>query len=175
MLTYATTQSVAIEDSNGAATSVKVLLVSDWAENLARVKTFLHLSHHKILYAQTAKELSLACHDLFDFIVMDVGPEHIVYALRELRSNTQLQNIPILVRAERFAQAFELTSNFAKSRALPELDSEHSAKEFVMTSIFPKYRAVPGFDIELARLVASHKKDNERWSELNAVPDEPAA
>lgn len=174
MLTYATAQSVANGEFNGGAAPIKVLLVSDWAENLARVKSCLRLSHHKIVYAQTAEELNLACHDLYDFVVIDVGPEHIAYALRELRANTQLQNIPILVRAERFAPAFEATSVFAKSRALPELDSERLAKEFAMTSIFTKYRAMPGLDTELARLVSSRTKDKERLHGLNALPDETA-
>ena len=46
-----------------------------------------------------------------------MGPDHIAYALREIRASQRLQNTPALVRAERFAQAFELTSVFAKSRA----------------------------------------------------------
>ena len=156
MLTYAIAQSASDGDSNNGASSVKILLVSDWIENLARVKALLRLFHHEITYAQSAEELSYACQDLYDFVVIDVGPEHIVYALRELRASARLQNTPVLVRAERFAQAFDLASV-----ALPELDSERLAREFAMTSVFTKYRAMPGLDAELARLVCSLAQQKE--------------
>jgi CheY-like chemotaxis protein len=131
MLTYAVPQSVSDCNSNGGRAPVKVLLVSDWIENLPRVKSALRLAQHQVTYAQTAADLNRACQDFYDFVVVDVGPEHIVYALRELRASAQLQNSPVLVRAERLAQAFELTS------------------------VFAKYRAMPGLDVELAKLVSA--------------------
>lgn len=159
MLTYAVTQSTADGDSNGASAPVKVLLVSDWIENLPRVKSVLRLGQHQITYAQTAADLNRACQDFYDFVVVDVGPEHIVYALRELRASAQLQDTPVLVRAERLAQAFELTSVFAKHRALPGLDSERLSQEFAMASMFSKYRAMPGLDVELAKLVLTRAQE----------------
>ncbi len=160
MLTYAVTQSASEGDSNDAVSPVKVLLVSDWIENLARVKSVLRLAQHQVTYAQTAAELNRACQDSYDFVVVDVGPEHIVYALHELRASAQLQNIPVLVRAERLAQAFEMTSVFAKYRAQPALDSERLAQEFAMSSVFSKYRAMPGLDSELAKLVSARAPEN---------------
>jgi hypothetical protein len=154
MLTYAVTQSDSEGASKGGSAPVKVLLVSDWIENLPRVKSALRLAQHHITYAQTAADLNRACRDFYDFVVVDVGPEHIVYALRELRASTQLHDTPVLVRAERLAQAFELTSVFAKYRAMPGLDSERLAQEFAMASMFAKYRAMPGLDVQLAKLVS---------------------
>lgn len=155
MLTYATAQSALGDDSKGGKASIKVLLVSDWIENLARVKSLLRLTQHEVTYAQSAEELNHACLDFYDVVVIDVGLEHIVYALREIRASEPLQTTPVLVRAERFAQAFEMTSVFAKYRAMSELDPEGLAKEFAITSVFTKYRAMPGLDAELAKLVSS--------------------
>ncbi len=160
MLTYASAQAVSELDSQ--ATSIKVLVVSDWIENLARVKSMLRLSHHQVTYAQTAEALNQSCQGFYDFVVVDVGPEHIVYALRELRVSQPLQNTPVLVRAERLAQAFEMTSVLAKSRTLPELDAERLAQEFALTSVFAKYRAMPGLDAELAKLVALRALEKSR-------------
>lgn len=172
MLTYVTTQSVSDHDSNDRTTPLKVLLVSDWIENLARVKSLLRLSHHKITYAQTAEELNYACQDSYDFVVIDVGPEHIVYALRELRASECLQNTPVFVRVERFTQAFEMTSVFAKTRALKELEAEALTREFAMTSVFTKYRAMPGLDIELAKMVSARVWENDVPSvrQVRALP-----
>lgn len=172
MLTYVTAQSALGADSKGGVASIKVLLVSDWIENLARVQSLLRLSQHEVTYAQTAEELNQACQDFYDFVVIDVGLEHIVYALHELRASESLQNMPLLVRAERFAQAFEMTSVFAKYRALSELDSEGLAKEFAMASVFSKYRAMPGLDTELAKLVSSRalEKSAAPFRDSSLVP-----
>ena len=169
MLTYVTAHSAL-----GGEPNLKVLLVSDWSENLARVKSLLRLSQHEITHAQTAEELNHACQVFYDFIVIDVGPEHIVAALHELRANASLQNTPLLVRAARFAQAFESTSVFAKYRALSEWESEDLAKEFVMTSVFTKYRAMPGLDTELAKLVSLRalEKSAAPVRDSNLVPQE---
>ena len=177
MLTYATAQSALGDDSTGGIASINVLLVSDWIENLARVKSLLRLSQHEVTYAQTAEELNHACQDFYDFIVVDVGLELIVYALHELRASESLQNTPLLVRAERFAQAFERTSVFAKYRALSELDSEGLAKEFGMTSVFTKYRAMLGRDTELAKLVSSRalEKSAAPFSDSSLVVGEISA
>lgn len=124
MLIYATAQSAAEGNSNDGTESVTVLLVSDWIENLARLKSLLRLSQHMVTYAQTIEELNHSCQDFYDFVVVDVGSEHIVYALHEIRASEQLLNTSVLVRAERLEKEFEKTSVFAKYRAMPCLDLE---------------------------------------------------
>lgn len=162
MLTYATTQTAPGKECKDGVSSVRVLLVSDCIENFPRLKALLRLSPHTITYAQSAEELHHACQEFHDFVVVDVGPEHVVYALREIRASAHLQEASVLVRAERLVQAFELSSVFAKHRALPELSSERLAQEFALTSVFTKYRAMPGLDTELARLVASRVQEKVR-------------
>jgi hypothetical protein len=73
---------------------------------------------------QNAEELNRACQGSYDFVVVDVGLEHIVYALREIRADQRLQNTSVFVRAERLVKELEMTSVFAKYRARPCLDLE---------------------------------------------------
>jgi CheY-like chemotaxis protein len=129
MLIYVTAQSALGEDSKVG--SIKVLLVSDWSENLARVKFLLRLSPHVVI-AQTTEELNSICQDFYDFVVVDVGQEHIVDALREIRAIEQLQNTSVLVRAERLMEAYAMLS---------------------------KYRAMPCSDFELMRLVTARTQE----------------
>jgi CheY-like chemotaxis protein len=159
MRTDATTQGAQRSDSDDGTSSVKVLLVSDCIENFPRLKTLLRLSPHAVTYVPNVEALPRACQDFYDLIVVDVGPEHLVAALREIRASAQLENASVLVRTERLTQAFERTSVFAKSRAILALDSEQLAQEFALTSVFTKYRALPGLDTELARLVSARMRE----------------
>ena len=148
MLTYVTAQSALGDASKGGIASIKVLLVSDCLENLARVKSLLRLSQHEVTYAQTAEELNHACRDFYDFVVIDVGQEHIVDALREIRAIEQLQNTSVLVRAERLME------------------------EYVMLS---KYRAMPCSDFELMRLVTARtqEKNAARFHPTSSSQESP--
>ena len=121
MLIYATAQTALEGNSNDGTESVTVLLVSDWIENLARLKSLLRLSPHVVTYSQTNEELNHLCQDFYDFVVVDLGPEHIVDALREIRAAEQLQNTSVLVRAERMVEEYAM---LAKYRAMPCADFE---------------------------------------------------
>ncbi len=117
MLTYVTAQSALGDDSKGG--SINVLLVNDWSENLARVKSMLRLSPHVVTYAQTTEEFNPICQDFYDFVVVDVGPEHIVDALREIRvmpcSDFELMRLVTARSQGKNAARFHLTSSSQES------------------------------------------------------------
>lgn len=153
MLTYATVQAARNSEVGAQSPPVQVLIVSDWIENLPRLRSFLHLAHQTISYAQNVAELTPLGQNFYDFVIVDVGPEYIAYALRELRTSVQLQDTAVFVRTERFSQTFESTSIYAKALNVPELNAERTAKDFLTTSVFTKYRAMAGPDRDLLKLL----------------------
>jgi hypothetical protein len=159
MLTYATKQLTPSGAAKPDPSSIKVLLVGDCIENFPRLKSLLRLFRHTVTLVETITELRQACQEFYEFVVVDVGPEHIVSILHEIRASTQLQNTAVLVRAERLVRTFERASVFAKARTVPDLDAERLAQEYGLTSVFTKYRARPGLDTELARLVSSRGQE----------------
>lgn len=158
MLTYASAQLIEHHNAADPRSSVNVLLVSDWIENLARLRSVFRLSPQ---HFACVTELHQICQEPFDFVVTDVGPEYMAYALRAIRAHSTLRDTPLLVRSERLAHAFATTSVFAKNRAMPEMDSERLAQEYVMTSVLAKYRAMPGLDGELMRLILKQSAEKE--------------
>ena len=72
----------------------------------------LRLSLNEVTYAQTTEELNPICQDFYDFVVVDVGPEHIVDALREIRATEQLQNTSVLVRVERLMEEYAMLAKY---------------------------------------------------------------
>ena len=153
MLTYATIQAARSAESSGGILLVRVLLVSDCIENFPRLKALLQFSSQAVTYVQSVEELERTCQDLYDVVVVDVGPEHVVYALREIRVSTLLQNASVLVRAERLGKVIESASIAGNHKAVQDLGIERLAQERALPSIFTKYRALPGLDTELAKLM----------------------
>ena len=108
----------------------------------------LRLSLNEVTYAQTTEELNPICQDFYDFVVVDVGPEHIVDALREIRATEQLQNTSVLVRVERLMEEYAMLA---------------------------KYRAMPCSDYELIRLVTarSQGKNAARFYPTSSSQESP--
>lgn len=163
MLTYATIQATQVADSSEGILSVRALLVSDCIENFPRLKGLLQLSSQAVTYVQTVEELDRTYQDFYDFVLVDVGPEHIVYALRAIRASALLQDAPLWVRAERLGQAFEFASALGKHRSVRELGAERLTQQCAPPSIFTKYRALPGLDTELAKLVSSGRQEKAMY------------
>ncbi|HEX4951576.1 MAG TPA: hypothetical protein VFZ34_33270 [Blastocatellia bacterium] len=168
MLMYLTAQSSTAHDAPGETASIKVLLVSDWIENLARLKSRLRLTTYEVTYVQPVEALNQAGQNVYDFVVVDVGPEHLAYALREIRACTQLQNASLLVRAERLAEAFNLA--LVNSKCLGRLGSETEClgHDFPMASVLTKYRALPSLDVELAKLLSVRAQESSVSSVRNS-------
>jgi DNA-binding NtrC family response regulator len=99
--------------------SPRLLIVSDSAERLLKLRASLAADQIEITSAASPEELNRACRDGHDLVVIDVGPAQLTAVLTALREHDRYAQIPVLVEASRLAAEPNLAGVLPKYRAMP--------------------------------------------------------
>lgn len=96
-----------------------LLIISDSAESLARLKDVLMADDTEIACATAPEDMCRGCCGRQDLVVIDVGPERLGEILKTLRSCTGCANVPVLVEKSRISAAPDLAGLLPAYRAMP--------------------------------------------------------
>ena len=93
----ATQAAVRMAEQSYAAQSGKrhLLIVTDCSDRLTGLRALLHADGVEITGATSLEDLSRACHNEHDLVVIDVGAAHLPEVLRALRSSERYCQISL--------------------------------------------------------------------------------
>ncbi|HZS10494.1 MAG TPA: hypothetical protein VFD58_37040 [Blastocatellia bacterium] len=101
------------------APRASLLIVSDSTDRLATLRASLGRGEIEVTGVTDPEEAARACRAGPDLVVVDVGPEHLIGVLKDIRAGTGPERIPVLVEAGRLAAAPNLAGALLKYRAMP--------------------------------------------------------
>lgn len=96
-----------------------LLIVADCADRLAGLGALLRTDGVEVTGAASSEELSRACHNKHDLVVVDVGAGRLREVLRTLRSSVRHSGVSLLVEASRVLTEPSLAGVFPRYRAMP--------------------------------------------------------
>ncbi len=97
----------------------RMLIVSDSAERLTRLRVSLFVGEVEIAGASSPGEMCSACRGGYDLVVVDLSPESISGVLKVLRGCEGCAKIPVLVEADRLTADPRLAGLLPQYRAMP--------------------------------------------------------
>ena len=98
---------------------IRLLIVSDSSDRLARLRAFLAASGTEITSAVSPEEFGRACRREHDVAVVDVSPRYLPGVLKELRLSEGHAQASVLVAASQLTAGPELAGVLPKYRAMP--------------------------------------------------------
>jgi DNA-binding NtrC family response regulator len=107
-------QPIAITDNKP-----RLLLVSDSAERLQALKSFVDAADFEIDLACSMKELRRACQQPHDLVALDAAPTYIIDMLNLIRGSAGNAEIPVLVECTRISSDRRLAGVLPNFRAMP--------------------------------------------------------
>jgi CheY-like chemotaxis protein len=107
-------QPVAITDNKP-----RLLLVSDSAERLRALKSFVAAEDFEIDLACSMQELRRACREPHDLVALDADPPNIIEMLDLIRGSAGNAAIPVLVECTRISNDRRLAGVLPNFRAMP--------------------------------------------------------
>jgi DNA-binding NtrC family response regulator len=107
-------QPIAITDNKP-----RLLLVSDSAERLQALKSFVAAADFKIDLACSIKELRRACREPHDLVALDAAPGNVIEMLDLIRGSAGNAGIPVLVDCTRINNDRRLAGVLPNFRAMP--------------------------------------------------------
>jgi DNA-binding response OmpR family regulator len=101
------------------ANKPRLLLVSDSAERLQALRSFVAATDFEIDLACSIKELRRACQQPHDLVALDASPTNIIEMLDLIRGSAGNGEIPILVECMRISKDRRLAGVLPNFRAMP--------------------------------------------------------